>query len=129
QGLDFPAWETLDDALQVAVVRLFLQAAHRVQPNFTITAGDLPHLIRICRAVGGMPLGLELAASWVDILSLPDIADEIDSSLDLLETDMRNVPQRHRSIRAVFDYSWQQLSQAEQSVFAQFAVFRGGFSR
>ena len=129
QGLDFPAWETPEDALQYAAVRLFQQAAHRVQPNFAITADDLPTLTRICRAVGGMPLGLELAASWVDMLSLPDITAEIDSSLDLLETDVRNVPERHRSIRAVFDYSWQRLSQTEQAVFAQFAVFRGGFSR
>jgi predicted ATPase len=129
QGLDFPDWETLEDARQYPAVRLFLQAAHRVQPNFAITAADLPYLTRICRAVGGMSLGLELAAAWVDMLSLPDIAAEIQSSLDLLETDVRNVPERHRSIRAVFTYSWQQLSQTEQDVFAQFAVFRGGFSR
>jgi predicted ATPase len=129
RGLDFPDWETPEDALQYPAVRLFLQAAHRVQPNFVITAEDLTHLTRICRAVGGMPLGLELAASWVDMLSLPDITAEIQGSLDLLETDVRNIPERHRSIRAVFDYSWQQLNQTEQTVFAQFAVFRGGFSR
>ncbi|MCB8944564.1 MAG: tetratricopeptide repeat protein [Ardenticatenaceae bacterium] len=129
QGLDFPAWETPEDALQYTAVRLFVQAAHRVQPNFEITADDLTYLTRICRAVGGMPLGLELAASWVDMLSLPDIAAEIQNSLDLLETDVRNVPQRHRSIRAVFDYSWQQLTADEQTIFAQFAVFQGGFSR
>jgi predicted ATPase/Flp pilus assembly protein TadD len=129
QGLDFPDWETPEDALQYPAVRLFLQAAHRVQPNFVITAEDLNHLTRICRAVGGMPLGLELAASWVDMLSMSDITAEIQGSLDLLETDVRNIPERHRSIRAVFDYSWQQLSQTEQTVFAQFAVFHGGFTR
>ena len=129
QGLDFPDWETPEEALQYPAVRLFLQAAHRVQPHFAVTVDDLPDLTRICRAVGGMPLGLELAASWVDTLSLPDIADEIQNSLNLLETEMRNVPERHRSIRAVFDYSWQQLSPNEQAVFAQLAVFRGGFTR
>ncbi|MEJ2749607.1 MAG: AAA family ATPase, partial [Anaerolineae bacterium] len=129
QGLGFSGWETPEEALQYPAVRLFLQAAHRVQPRFAITVDDLPDLTRICRAVGGMPLGLELAASWVDSLSLPDIADEIQNSLNLLETEMRNVPERHRSIRAVFDYSWQQLSHDEQVIFAQLAVFRGGFTR
>lgn len=129
QGLDFPEWETLEAALHYPAVRLFLQAAHRVQPHFAITADDLPDLTRICRAVDGMPLGLELAASWVDVLSLPDIAAEIQNSLNLLETEMRNVPERHRSIRAVFEASWQQLRADEQTVFAQLAVFRGGFTR
>ncbi|MBK8900082.1 MAG: tetratricopeptide repeat protein [Anaerolineaceae bacterium] len=129
QGLDFPDWETPQEALQYPAVRLFLQAAHRIQPGFALTAADLPELTRICQAVGGMPLGLELTASWVDMLSLSDIADEIQSSLNLLETETRNMPERHRSIRAVFDYSWQQLSPNEQAVFAQLAVFRGGFTR
>ncbi|MCA9955314.1 MAG: tetratricopeptide repeat protein, partial [Anaerolineales bacterium] len=129
KGLDFPDWDTLDEARQSPAVRLFLQAAHRVQPEFVLTAEDLPDLARICRAVGGMPLSLELAASWVDALSLPDLADEIKNSLNLLETEMRNMPERHRSIRAVFDYSWQQLSANDQAVFAQLAVFRGGFTR
>ncbi len=128
-GLEIPDWETEEDALQYPAVRLFLQAARRVQPHFAVTVADLPDLTHICQAVGGMPLGLELAASWVDTLSLPDIADEIQNSLNLLETEMRNVPERHRSIRAVFDYSWQQLSYDEQAVFTQLAVFRGGFTR
>ncbi|MAT96980.1 MAG: hypothetical protein CL608_07550 [Anaerolineaceae bacterium] len=129
QGLDFPDWETPEEAMQYPAVRLFLQAAHRVQPNFAVVVDDLPELTRICQAVGGMPLGLELTASWVDMLSLSDIADEIENSLNLLETETRNMPERHRSIRAVFDYSWQQLSHDEQAVFAQLAVFRGGFTR
>ncbi len=76
-----------------------------------------------------MPLALELAAGWVDTLSLADIATEMQQSLDLLETEWRDVPERHRSIRAVFDTSWRCLSEAEQDVFAQLCVFRGGFTR
>lgn len=129
KGLGLPDWATLDEARQSPAVRLFLQAAHRVQPDFALTAADLPDLMRLCRAVGGMPLSLELAASWVDTLSLPDLADEIENSLNLLETEVRNVPERHRSIRAVFAYSWQQLSDNDRAVFAQLAVFRGGFTR
>jgi predicted ATPase len=135
QGLGIPDRATVplnrssEDVMQYTAVQLFLQSARRVQPNFELTADDLIYLTRICRAVGGMPLGLELAASWVDMLSLQDIAAEIHGSLDLLETDVRNMPERHRSVRVVFDYSWQQLSPKEQEVFAQFAAFRGGFSR
>jgi predicted ATPase len=76
-----------------------------------------------------MPLGIELAASWMDMLSLADIAAEIQQGLDFLEKEVRNVPERHRSIRAVFDTSWGRLSEAEQDVFAQLSVFRGGFTR
>ncbi|MCB0107874.1 MAG: tetratricopeptide repeat protein, partial [Caldilineaceae bacterium] len=81
------------------------------------------------RLVEGMPLGIELAAGWVDLLSLGEIAREIQRSLDILETEMRDLPDRHRSMRAVFDSSWQRLRVAEQQIFSSFAVFRGGFTR
>jgi serine/threonine protein kinase/Tfp pilus assembly protein PilF len=129
QGLEFPAWETPEDAAEYTAVKLFLHSARRVRPNFALTSGDLTSLTRICRLVEGMPLGVELAAAWVDILPLADIAAEIQQSLDFLETDVRNIPERHRSMRAVFDASWQRLSDSEQEIFAQLSVFRGGFTR
>ena len=129
QGLEFPDWETPEDAAEYTAVQLFIQSARRVRHDFKLAAGDLTYLTRICRLVEGMPLGIELAASWVDTLSLADIAAEIQQSLDLLETDVRNVPERHRSIRAVFDYSWQRMSQTEREKFAQLSIFRGGFTR
>jgi tetratricopeptide (TPR) repeat protein len=76
-----------------------------------------------------MPLALELAASWVDVLSLADMAVELQQGLDLLETDMQDIPERHRSIRAAINYSWQKLDKKEQDIFAGLSVFRGGFSR
>jgi tetratricopeptide (TPR) repeat protein len=76
-----------------------------------------------------MPLGVELAAAWVDMLSLTDIATEIQKSLDFLETNVRNIPERHRSIRAVVDTSWQQMDEAEREIFPQLSIFRGGFTR
>jgi predicted ATPase/DNA-binding SARP family transcriptional activator len=135
QGLEFPDWETPvnvahpGEGAEYAAAKLFLQSARRVRPNFELVADDLPYLTRICRLVEGMPLGIELAASWVDMLSLADIAAEIQQGLDFLEKEVRNVPERHRSIRAVFDTSWGRLSEAEQDVFAQLSVFRGGFTR
>ncbi len=80
QGLEFPDWETPDDPTSYTAIKLFLQSALRLKPDFTIDSEDLFYLTHICRLVGGMPLGLELAASWVDMLSLKEIAAEIQGS-------------------------------------------------
>ncbi len=134
-GLEFPDWETAsssgesEDAIEYTAVKLFLQAAKRINREFALQTTDMTFLSRICRLVGGMPLAVELAAGWVDMLSLEEIAAEIQQNLDFLETDVRNVPERHRNMRAVFDASWQRMSQAEQAIFAQLSIFRGGFTR
>src|SRR5262249_21662763 len=125
----FPEWETPADAATYTAVQLFLQSARRVQPEFELARDDLTYLTRICRLVDGMPLGIELAAAWVEMLSLAEIAREIQQSLDFLATELRNVPERQRSLRAVFDYAWQRLNSAEQAVLPALALFRGGFTR
>ncbi len=129
RGLAFPALDAIESVADSDAARLFLQSARRVQPNFEWQANDLSGLIRICNLLEGLPLGLELAAAWVDILSLADIVAEIQGSLDFLESEKHNIPERHRSMRAVFDTSWQRLSKTERDVFAQLSVFRGGFTR
>jgi predicted ATPase len=130
EGLEFPDWETPEDATEYTAARLFLQSARRNQPDFALRDDrDLTFLTRICRLVAGMPLALELAASWVDILSLDEIAGELQQGLDILETELRDVPERQRSVRACFDYSWRRLDEAEQAIFAQLSMFRGGFTR
>jgi predicted ATPase/DNA-binding SARP family transcriptional activator len=111
-------------------VALFVQAAQRVvNHQFVLTAEDETAVTRICQLVGGMPLGLQLAATWVRVLSCAEIAQEIEHDLDFLSTRQRHLPERQRSLRAVFDYSWQLLSDAEQAVCSRLALFRGGFSR
>jgi predicted ATPase/class 3 adenylate cyclase len=123
------SWDSPEAALRTSGVRLFLDAAHRSNPGLTLETEDLEPLAEILRLTGGMPLGILLAAAWADILSIPDIAAEIAKSLDFLETTLGDVPDRHRSIRAVFDYSWGLLSSAEKEAFAALSVFRGGFTR
>ncbi|HEX2907802.1 MAG TPA: hypothetical protein VHO69_13115 [Phototrophicaceae bacterium] len=127
--MEFPDGQTPADILEYSAVKLFLQSARRTQPDFELQAADLPPVARICSLVGGMPLGILLAASWVGVLSLPEIADEIARNLDFLETSLRDIPERQRSIRAVFDYSWSLLTEAERQVFMKTSVFRGGFMR
>lgn len=123
------SWDTPETVLRTSGVRLFLDAAHRSNPGLTLETEDLEPLAEILRLTGGMPLGILLAAAWADILSIPDIAAEIAKSLDFLETTLGDVPDRHRSIRAVFDYSWGLLNSAEKDVFAALSLFRGGFTR
>jgi tetratricopeptide (TPR) repeat protein len=106
-----------------------VRRAQRVQADFALSAADGPAAARICRAVQGLPLGIELAAAWVHHLTCAEIADEIERSLDFLATTRRDVAPRQRSLRAVFDWSWSRLSPDEQAVFGRLAVFRGPFSR
>ncbi|NWF71133.1 MAG: protein kinase [Chloroflexi bacterium] len=129
EGLDFPAWETPQDALNFSAVKLFMQSARRVRPDFELRADDLNYVARLCRLVQGLPLGIVLAAAWLEMLSLQEIAEEVARSLDFLETQMTDIPARQRSMRAVFDYSWNLMTAEEQTVFRQLAVFRGGFTR
>lgn len=128
-GLPVPQNGQLALASTYAAVELFLQSARRVQPDFDPSPAELQAIIRVCKLVDGMPLALELAAAWVKTLSCQEIAIEIEQDLDLLETEMRDVPLRQRSVRAVFEHAWNDLSKAEQTAFAKLSVFRGGFSR
>ena len=128
-GMRFPTWETPEDALAYDAVQLLLQSAQRIKHDWTLTADKLDYVARICRLTEGMPLGIVLAASWLDALSLKDIADEIQSSVDFLAAELRDMPERQRSVRAVFDYAWKRLTSDEQRVFMQLSVFRGGFTR
>lgn len=128
-GLSYAPHAPLAEAAGAAAVRLFGQSAQRVQPGFLLQAANLPTVLRICQLVQGMPLALELAAAWAGTLPLDDIAAEIAQSVDFLAVEWRDVPERQRSMRAVFEWSWQLLTAPEQQVFRQLAVFRGGFTR
>ena len=127
-GLTYAPAEPGQDVTELAAVQLFVQSARRVQPHLQLDAADLSHVLQICRATLGMPLGLELAAAWVEVLPVGQIADEIARSGDFLSTDLRDVPERQRSMRAVFEWSWRLLRDDEQQLFQQLAVFRGGFT-
>ena len=127
-GMTFPAWENTADALQYDAVQLLVSAAGRAKPGWQVTAENLDDVARVCQLTQGMPLGILLAASWLDVFSLERICEEIQQSADILETELRDVPERQRSIRAVFDAAWAGLQSTEQRVFMQMSVFRGGCS-
>jgi predicted ATPase len=110
-----------------SAVQLFVERAKQVAPAFALD--DTTEVLRICRLVDGMPLGIELAASWVSVLSCTEIADEIARNIDFLATSTRDVPERHRSLRAAIDQSWRLLTDEQRSAFSRLSVFRGSFDR
>ncbi len=129
QGLPIPTNMEQENLEANSAVALFTQRARQVKMNFVLTPEDSQTITKICQLVDGLPLGLELAATWVRMMSLKEVVQEIEQSMDFLSTTGRDVPQRHRSMRAVFDHSWSLLSQEEQQVMRRLSVFRGGFTR
>jgi predicted ATPase/Tfp pilus assembly protein PilF len=129
KGLKFPQNGDYKGEQGFSAVELFLQTAQRVRPGFSPSRADLRHTIQICRLLEGMPLGIELAAAWVRMLPCQEIAQEIEQNLDFLTTSLQDLPERHQSLRAVFDHSWHLLAEEEQRVFKMLSVFRGGFQR
>ena len=124
-GLPIPE----NSEVEGTAVELFLQRARRAHVGFDATIKDYPSIVRICRLVDGMPLGIELAAAWVRLLACDEIAAEIERGLDFLSVSARDLPARHRSMRAVFDHSWKLLPPEEQDVVLRLSIFQGGFSR
>ncbi len=128
QGLPIP--EEADANLENnSAVMLFIQRARQNSQDISFNAEDKSALIRICKLVGGLPLAIELAASWVRVLSCREIADELERNLDFLETKKLDVPQRHRSLKSVFDHSWKLLNNEERLALMRLSVFHGGFTR
>ena len=128
-SLPFPPDEIHHNLETFGSVQLFLQGARRIKTDFTATPDDLTSIGQICRFVEGIPLAIELASAWVGVLTCGEIAREIKMNLDILATHMRDLPPRHRSLRATFDHSWELLSNDERAVMQRLAVFRNGFTR
>ncbi|MGB7342543.1 MAG: protein kinase [Phototrophicaceae bacterium] len=128
-GMDFPDWETPEDAADYAAVKLFVGSAKRAHPKFELTVDNLPFVARICRLVQGMPLGIVLSAAWLSLLEPEEIAEEIAQGIDFLEAEGGDLPERQRSIRAVFDYAWHMISEADRETVMALSIFQSGFTR
>jgi predicted ATPase/DNA-binding SARP family transcriptional activator len=126
-GLPFPGSEDPHPA-QYASAQLFIKGAERAG-SFHPTAEDWAAIARICQLLEGMPLGVEMASAWTKMMTCAEIAAEIERDLDFLTAAWRGMPERHRTLRAVFEHSWRLLSENERLILCRLAVFRGGFSR
>jgi DNA-binding SARP family transcriptional activator/predicted ATPase/tetratricopeptide (TPR) repeat protein len=126
QGLALPEPESVEEA---AAGQLFIQSARRARRGFRPEAADRTAIVQICRLVEGLPLALELAASWVRVIPCTEIAARLAGDLTFLAALTAGVAPEHESMRAVYEQSWQLLRGEEQAALQRLSVFRGGFSR
>ena len=129
QGLPVPSNEQLEQMEAFSSVALFLQSAKRVRADFELREEERQWVRIICHTMEGMPLAIELSASWVRLLSCEEIAREIERNLDFLTVSMRDLPERHRSMRATLDHSWRLLNDEEKLILSRLSVFQGPFRR
>jgi predicted ATPase len=123
EGLSFPKED--DDALEYDALHLFEQSARRASVRFPIEE-KRQQMVKICQLVEGMPLALELAASWLKVTPIETIAEQLEHGFDVLSTRHQNTPERHQSMRVVLEQSWRLLNTEEQQVLPRLSVFRGG---
>jgi len=109
-------------------VRLFLDRATAIAPDFALTERTCAALVEICRRLDGMPLAIELAAARVDVLSVEQIAARLDDRFRLLSTGRRLGLPRHQTLRGAVDWSFQLLSSREALLWRRLSVFSGGWS-
>ena len=127
-GLSTPGGENENEVEQYSAVQLFVHSARRVFHGFSLSEEDKPFVTKICRLVGGTPLGVELAAAWTPTFSVKQISTEIESNLSFLTEPESMADRQHRGLQAVFDSFWKLLSESEHSVLRGLSVFQGGFN-
>jgi predicted ATPase/DNA-binding SARP family transcriptional activator len=127
QGLPVPALERIENSESYSSVRLFLNTAQRISPTFKYE-NNAAAIIRICRLVNGLPLGIILAASCVRAYNCEKIEEEIHNNIDFLATTAPDLSLRHSSLRAVFDNSWRLLSEDERIILARLSIFQVPFT-
>ena len=112
-----------------AAVNFFLQRARQTLPHFNPSEAEMAAIVRICRLTEGMPLALELAAAMLREQSSAEIAQKLTEGESPLASRLRDLPERHRSIQALFEHSWRLLNPSEQAVLRAISLFRGGFTQ
>ena len=126
-GEPAPGADAGDDRSSEAV-RLFVARATAARPDFARGPETDAEIDRLCRALDGMPLAIELAAARVRVLSVAQIASRLDDRFRLLASGDRTAPPRQRTLRAAMDWSHALLGEPERVLFRRLAVFSGGWT-
>lgn len=127
-GLAYPATTATPEEWQsYPAPQLFIQCATAIATDFALRTQGAA-IVKICQMMEGMPLGIQLAAASVRSFSSQQILAAIQQNLDFLASSMRNLPLRHRSLRAIFEHSWLRLTVAEKQAFQKMAIFEGSFT-
>ena len=114
---------------QADAVRLFVERARAVDPDFSLTAENTAAVIQICRRLDGVPLAIELAAARVAAMSPAELAEGLQRRFDTLAGGRRRAVRRHQTLRAAIDWSYDLLSDDERQLLLRLAVFSGGCTR
>lgn len=107
-------------------VALFMHRAQAVRPDFQLSPRNVEPIVKLCRSLEGWPLALELAASWARSLSPSQMIERLGERFELLESRKKDVAERHRTIKAVLDSTWNLLDSETQTLFPMLSVFDGG---
>jgi predicted ATPase len=113
-------------AAESEAVRLFVDRAGWVDPDFALTESNTPAVATVCQRVDGLPLAIELAAARIGVLTPSELARRLDRRFDTLAGGRRRAVQRHQTLRAAIDWSYQLCNEAERRLLARLAVFAGG---
>jgi predicted ATPase/DNA-binding winged helix-turn-helix (wHTH) protein len=116
------------EAAAFPAVQLFVERATAIVEDFALTDENAPLVVKICSGLDGLPLAIEFAAPCVAVLGIEGLAARLDDSLRLLGTRRRVATTRHRTMRAVVDWSYGMLSEDEQRFFRALGIFSGGFT-
>jgi diguanylate cyclase (GGDEF)-like protein len=127
-GLPVPDTGQRESLESSAAVQLFINSAQRYQPDFSLAAEDWAAVAQICRMVDGVPLSIEMAASWTQSYRPTEIAAEISSSLSELVNGQFTVPEQYRRLKATFDSLWNIFSASEQATLCRLSILPGEFS-
>ena len=117
-----------EDIAASSAVELFVARAQDVRPDFTLTPADASIVAEVCRRLDGLPLAIELAAARVKVLSLPALNERLEQGLKVLTSGRRDASERQRTLRGAIAWSYDLLSEDEQTLFRRLAVFAGGWS-
>jgi predicted ATPase/DNA-binding winged helix-turn-helix (wHTH) protein len=109
-------------------VRLFIERARLLRPDFSVTAGNAASLASICVRLDGMPLAIELAAPRLRSMSVEELSQGLDQRFALLTGGSRTVLPRHRTLRSMIDWSYALLTDVEQTMLRRVSVFGGGWA-
>ncbi|MEV0697399.1 BTAD domain-containing putative transcriptional regulator [Saccharopolyspora sp. NPDC050389] len=120
--------EAEDAAPEAAAVRLFVDRAAAARPGFALDDGNTRDVVEICRRLDGMPLAIELAAARLRAMSVRQVAERLDDRFRLLTNGNRTSMPRHRTLRAVVEWSWDLLTGPEQVLARRLSVFAGNAS-
>ncbi len=114
--------------MQYPSVRLFVERASAVKPDFVLSKANASAVAKICCRLDGLPLAIELAAARVKLLAPQLLLERLDKRLEVLTGGMRGVPERQRTLRSTIDWSYHLLTGAEQALFRRLGVFMGGWT-